>query len=245
MDSPPFAFSASFQLTSSRRGWPGRCMAISNVLLFQLTSSRRGWRFHPFLRIYRNFISTHILTKRMTAFIVFGIVSFTFQLTSSRRGWPVCLEDLTEEQIFQLTSSRRGWPDPRSLPVLTLSFQLTSSRRGWRPTICHQRWAINNFNSHPHEEDDLQSVIPFGNVEIFQLTSSRRGWLAAIQEFSAKEFISTHILTKRMTSFSYSLFRLSTISTHILTKRMTVSNGTQGEKRKYFNSHPHEEDDFV
>ena len=379
MDSPPFAFSASFQLTSSRRGWPGRCMAISNVLLFQLTSSRRGW--------------------------------------------PVCLEDLTEEQIFQLTSSRRGWPDPRSLPVLTLSFQLTSSRRGWRPTICHQRWAINNFNSHPHEEDDLQSVIPFGNVEIFQLTSSRRGWhlvcpriplvyhisthiltkrmtrfsdhlplyrsyfnshpheedddascqslgdiesfqltssrrgwdtrvsttsticifqltssrrgwrcflpvlrwhrvisthiltkrmtsgissfipdgttfqltssrrgwpllfvlsqhwnifqltssrrgwqfllcfythcvlfqltssrrgwLAAIQEFSAKEFISTHILTKRMTSFSYSLFRLSTISTHILTKRMTVSNGTQGEKRKYFNSHPHEEDDNV
>ena len=35
----------------------------------------------------------------------------------------------------------------------------------------------------------------------------------------------------------------SNISTHILTKRMTEGKGESIEFAKYFNSHPHEEDD--
>ena len=78
--------------------------------------------------------------------------------------------------------------------------------------------------------------------------------------------ISTHILTKRMT---YSLFRKSygsVISTHILTKRMTtrcrvvcpvkifqLTSSRRGWQHHllpqtvntYFNSHPHEEDDYL
>ena len=99
-------------------------------------------------------------------------------------------------------------------------FQLTSSRRGWRLT----RWSIvqeSYFNSHPHEEDDDDTI------------SKMRG-----------ETISTHILTKRMTSRACSIWHDKSISTHILTKRMTVSESTRKERRKYFNSHPHEEDDI-
>ena len=55
------------------------------------------------------------------------------------------------------------------------------------------------FNSHPHEEDDVRIII---------LTN--------------EYFISTHILTKRMTHGVHSLYRAEFISTHILTKRMTI-----------------------
>ena len=55
----------SFQLTSSRRGWPVADENSDRPETFQLTSSRRGWQFGT----YR----FHFLP--------------IFQLTSSRRGW--------------------------------------------------------------------------------------------------------------------------------------------------------------
>ena len=122
-------------------------------------------------------ISTHILTKRMTALCRYWHNLETFQLTSSRRGWPVlpCTANLASV-IFQLTSSRRGWPYQSNRHGEGLVFQLTSSRRGWqfgnnKPTkeqvisthILTKRmtgkgklvesWCV-YFNSHPHEEDD-------------------------------------------------------------------------------------------
>ena len=56
--------------------------------------------------------------------------------------------------------------------------------------------------------------------------------------------ISTHILTKRMTSVSRFLNPSLYISTHILMKRMTFSDSFNLIIPIYFNSHPHEEDDF-
>ena len=41
------------------------------------------------------------------------------------------------------------------------------------------------------------------------------------------------------------LFQDRNISTHILTKRMTVHPLLSVQLRQYFNSHPHEEDDYV
>ena len=55
------------------------------------------------------------------------------------------------------------------------------------------------FNSHPHEEDDMTGDVLKVAVRI-----------------------STHILTKRMTSFHRLKFHFISISTHILTKRMTI-----------------------
>ena len=129
---PTITFKAgTFQLTSSRRGWPGRCMAISNVLLFQLTSSRRGWQHSNSL-----FYPSNI-----------------FQLTSSRRGWPVVVQFHSRLRYFNshpheeddLPGHWIGVAFHISTHILTKrmtniweclcytdTFQLTSSRRGWR-----------------------------------------------------------------------------------------------------------------
>ena len=81
--------------------------------------------------------------------------------------------------------------------IIFTVFQLTSSRRGWPD--CSQRWRHKlYFNSHPHEEDDKLA-----------------GYVAS------DNYISTHILTKRMTmAHDFDLYA-GWISTHILTKRMT------------------------
>ena len=55
--------------------------------------------------------------------------------------------------------------------------------------------------------------------------------------------ISTHILTKRMTKLFNVFIAFSFISTHILTKRMTPTVYTVPLHFSHFNSHPHEEDD--
>ena len=100
---------------------------------------------------------------------------------------------------------------------------------------------------------------------IFQLTSSRRGWPFLLSVIAFLITISTHILTKRMTFHFRVTQWMENISTHILTKRMTLAVFPKCHawdisthiltKRmtppvflllscyKYFNSHPHEEDD--
>ena len=83
--------------------------------------------------------------------------------------------------------------------------------------------AHTHFNSHPHEEDDLRQTLQVQPVRLFQLTSSRRGWPCEILWFICSFFISTHILTKRMTFSVSNPLQVNPISTHILTKRMTVT----------------------
>ena len=57
----------------------------------------------------------------------------------------------------------------------------------------------------------------------FQLTASRRGWRWNYRRWNARSCISTHSLTKRLTS-RYSIVNVRTnISTHSLTKRLTGS----------------------
>ena len=60
--------------------------------------------------------------------------------------------------------------------------------------------------------------------------------------YALQKLISTHILTKRMTYRTGSLGHYSVISTHILTKRMTEPEYLASVFLN-FNSHPHEEDD--
>ena len=170
--------------------------------------------------INRKSISTHILTKRMTirSWEVEG--RYPFQLTSSRRGWLLSLHILAHLTIFQLTSSRRGWQRKDWMWSWRNIFQLTSSRRGWRHLIqfrytgrkfqltsSRRGWHKHNkkspnplhFNSHPHEEDDNFENTGMSSTYIFQLTSSRRGWRQKSFLSDLTVYISTHILTKRMT----------------------------------------------
>ena len=155
----------------------------------------------------------------MTDRMILSEYPTTFQLTSSRRGWLSWLFGICCHSIFQLTSSRRGWPLAVTGSETTSIFQLTSSRRGWQPLFMCP-WPIRYFNSHPHEEDDRK-----------------------ILRFIYSFFISTHILTKRMTqalSPSYVLFHYFNSHPHEEDDGILKNIGVD---RMYFNSHPHEEDD--
>ena len=209
---------------------------------FQLTSSRRGWQNQMFFHCWVFSISTHILTKRMTG--VWNTSSIkcsyfnshpheeddansadiaslkTFQLTSSRRGWHARSVLSYYGWIFQLTSSRRGWLVFTLVVGYYSLFQLTSSRRGWLSPACHGTASV-----------------------LFQLTSSRRGWLAHRWHRKLLTPISTHILTKRMT---YSIIKIAVSTVFQLTssRRGWPWQQKQLTWQFYFNSHPHEEDDY-
>ena len=75
-----------------------------------------------------------------------------------------------------------------------------------RRILVHISWSY--FNSHPHEEDD-------------SLIQNREWWI----------YISTHILTKRMTITLGPNCAGNGISTHILTKRMTTETEQEAQSR--------------
>ena len=98
-------------------------------------------------------------------------------------------------------------------------FQLTSSQGGWR--ILAAPWmAVNYFNSHPHKEDDLQESATFLQNVISTHILTRRMTTAGSNMDEAGN-ISTHILTRRMTFCKFKWLPVTNISTHILTRRMT------------------------
>ena len=144
------------------------------------------------------YISTHSLTKRLTACALASVTPLLFQLTASRRGWQnLFFLHLFREQ-FQLTASRRGWRCSVYHIEWVLTFQLTASRRGWllsRLHICTSAY----FNSQPHEEADGDAIL---KIETFL-------------------GISTHSLTKRLTLKPLNKIINRFISTHSLTKRLT------------------------
>ena len=100
-----------------------------------------------------------------------------------------------------------------------LIFQLTSSRRGW---LCTASYCLcyPYFNSHPHEEDDLSIGSYLNQFLAFQLTSSRRGW----------QYILGLLLGNLV-------FQLTS------SRRGWRNRSSCGDLKRYFNSHPHEEDD--
>ena len=232
-----------FQLTSSRREWrehptqqrsrvmhfnshpheeddEADCSSGVAAIVFQLTSSRRGWlvreafiyytshfNSHPheeddnvhWWRCCISEISTHILTKRMTR--------WKWLLDT----WPYISTHILTKRMT------------RHFPLFLLLYHHFNSHPheedDQEGCICIRAQVY--FNSHPHEEDDVVNTATKKALEIFQLTSSRRGWLCGSSPQLSSIFISTHILTKRMT-----LFCLRPCRTDL-----------------YFNSHPHEEDD--
>ena len=105
-------------------------------------------------------------------------------------------------------------------------------------TICIKYY----FNSHPHEEDDRKCLIFYFKTEIFQLTSSRRGWQYTLYFLFNCVNISTHILTKRMTSFPRTCQCIHHFNSHPHEEDDYVKTCNL-RTLTYFNSHPHEEDD--
>ena len=82
----------------------------------------------------------------------------------------------------------------------------------------------------------------YKNISTHILTKRMTSAQSAIGELKK---ISTHILTKRMTELQIGYWDYFDISTHILTKRMTIPFSLILLAFLYFNSHPHEEDDSI
>ena len=209
-----------FQLTSSRRGWPPLGMEHSHPKHFNshpheeddcfsltFTHEHEYFNSHPheedddifygdsadwdisthiltkrmtkmLTNSYKmNNISTHILTKRMTQQEAILFCIEKFQLTSSRRGWLATTLLSVADYLISTHILTKRMTSLHCSPFSPRTFQLTSSRRGWRRYGEYVDMDNQYFNSHPHEEDD--SVSRFLNPSLY---------------------ISTHILTKRMTT---------------------------------------------
>ena len=143
-------------------------------------------------------ISTHILTKRMTTLSMShrnlkenfnshpheeddfhmkpcaDTQEISTHILTKRMTIAIC--SATAESLFQLTSSRRGW---QRIRTASIAIEYFNSHPHEEDDIYATDNVIDNihFNSHPHEEDDSTSSLLF-----------------------SKKSISTHILTKRMTA---------------------------------------------
>ena len=98
-------------------------------------------------------------------------------------------------------------------------FQLTASRRGWLRRVGQPLYRV-HFNSQPHEEADadLLAGTISTNISTHSLTKRLTTWNCTPHE---AYIISTHSLTKRLTLFSDEAIDMIDISTHSLTKRLT------------------------
>ena len=146
-------------------------------------------------------ISTHILTKRMTKI-------------HTRQGLRT-----THFNSHPHEEDDRGLMRFQNLACI--STHILTKRM--TPTLCQYSIRLTYFNSHPHEEDDLSLWCFTWNIDHFNSHPHEEDDKVSFKIID-EPFISTHILTKRMTHPG-SGFQLHTIiSTHILTKRMTRWN---------------------
>ena len=222
-------------MTTRRKLWepvPGISTHILTKRMTELNEARKNY----------GSISTHILTKRMTIFniskLCCAVISthiltkrMTTSLVSYGGSGNISTHILTKRMTYSSDCTCNLWhfnSHPHEEDDLV-------------SMLIHNR--LRYFNSHPHEEDDFNIAMSKIHLIIFQLTSSRRGWHRKLPHLHSNPDISTHILTKRMTRFLNTTSCAYNISTHILTKRMTLT-GYQHVPDRYFNSHPHEEDDM-
>ena len=169
-----------FQLTSSRGGWQWCMLLLMKKMYFNSHPHKEDDVVADIIGS-NVLISTHILTRRMTTAGVNLIFQLAFQLTSSQGGWRGNFSFGSDQlKLFQLTSSRGGWQDYLLCLQKQQKFQLTSSRGGWRAAggnrQSQERFQLTSsrggwlhpfpmlqnhqhFNSHPHEEDDYDSVL--------------------------------------------------------------------------------------
>ena len=146
------------------------------TITFQLTASQGGWPGYHFDWDEQKFISTHSLTRRLTATNLAAfckVDNFNSQphkeadadmLPKSQKikyfnSQPhkeadICLLTFIRiSGIFQLTASQGGWRRKNTILYLQSLFQLTASQGGWQ---------------------FLQQRMTF--TDTFQLTASQGGW---------------------------------------------------------------------
>ena len=142
---------------------------------FQLTTSRRGRRSCLFYQSLGSYVSTHDLTKRSTVALRSAKTPYfvsTHDLTKrstfckcQQRKNTVCFNSRPHEEV-----------DWQALSFFTFQYCFNS-----RPheevdiDTLFDRLSLRCFNSRPHEEVDLSLSLFALNPTVFQLTTSRRG----------------------------------------------------------------------
>ena len=162
-------------------------------------------------------ISTHILTRRMTAKKRYNV---------SRRH--ISTHILTRRMTWRSPGRNGGMEYFNSHP------HEEDDSTGVPSWTCQPY-----FNSHPHEEDDVFRSCGRLRYYISTHILTRRMTVGKAGR-SYGQGISTHILTRRMTrprTHTHSLYR---ISTHILTRRMTaILNKNNPFKITYYINNKH------
>ena len=151
----------------------------------------------------------------------------------------------SRNSAFQLTASQGGWPHLAGWPLSVPYFNSQPHKEADKDVIVPSR-PIWYFNSQPHKEADSVSIKPCAHFVRFQLTASQGGWLIksviavsntyfnsqphkeadlSLLNCLNRSNISTHSLTRRLTSRYLTGGGTVHISTHSLTRRLTIING--------------------
>ena len=195
---------------------------VSPITAFQLTASQGGWRWSLRLRQCILQISTHSLTRRLTAtmFAFFRHIQYF------------------NSQPHKEADNAMGASDKyKGISTHSLTRRLTIGT-----AIQNNKPA--NFNSQPHKEADVNSsTIPFPSYRISTHSLTRRLTDTPPQ-------IERKICTFQLTAsqggwqhYSVSARQAYTISTHSLTRRLTEERHRKEKQQWYFNSQPHKEAD--
>ena len=215
---------------------------VLSSFIFQLTSSQGGWRIlaAPWMAV--NYFNSHPHKED-------DVFSYTPQGAISNFNSHPHKED--DVKFFTRTKQRRKYFNSHPHKEDDVRFGLFSMITLY-------------FNSHPHKEDDGNYSRWNSSTCISTHILTRRMTVVHCRHCNDWS-ISTHILTRRMTRCYLKLSNGYIISTHILTRRMTKIKylkqrsqvfqltSSQGgwppciqcdTYQKYFNSHPHKEDDL-
>ena len=176
--------------------------------------------------VFKNslYISTHSLTKKLTNKSVIGALNELFQLTASRRGWPFCFPPFVLSWYFN--SQPHEEADKFVLPLLYSALYFNSQPHEEADIFCHKNTPfISHFNSQPHEEAD---GLYQAEIRVYRYFNSQPHEEADGNLFTALCYltyfnsqpheeadaiearpdlpvdISTHSLTKRLTSTIFS-----------------------------------------
>ena len=221
-----------FQLTASQGGWPGNGVTATTVIYFNSQPHKEA--DGNYVKKYDlSGISTHSLTRRLTSFNCHIFYLLLFQLTASQGGWQQDLDRksyLLQISTHSLTRRLTLW----IMPFLSRTlFQLTASQGGWLIFATCLLFLINYFNSQPHKEADLvwhrlRGIYPYFNSQPHKEADHGEEVEVAVWE------ISTHSLTRRLTTRPCESSGNAFISTHSLTRRLTIQACTLSDMPSAF-----------
>ena len=190
--------------------------------LFQLTASQGGWLVKTETEETPISDFNSQPHKEADDRNCYPVVWLKFQLTASQGGWRTCTSCASVPDFISTHSLTRRLTSFLYSSRLIVLFQLTASQGGWRSADRLHRRLHPHFNSQPHKEADGDDGKPIDVGFLFQLTASQGGWRRSKIWRKNAWKISTHSLTRRLTSWDEQKKIIKEISTHSLTRRLTL-----------------------